>query len=131
MTEQAGAIIVNRRGPAPRVLLVTAKRNPDNWVFPKGHVEKGETLEQTALREAEEEAGVRGKIVGPAGEMRFSFQGESFLVHYFLVTTKDEGRPEKGRRLEWCTYAEALARLSFENSRSLLRDAWRLVEETT
>jgi diadenosine hexaphosphate hydrolase (ATP-forming) len=127
MTEQAGAIVVSVRGQVEHVLLVTAKRNRSHWVFPKGHVEEGETLEQTALREAEEEAGVRGRIVAPAGELTFSLQSESFLVHYFLVVSNDEGRPEKGRRLEWCTYDEALRRLSFESSRTLLREAWKKV----
>ena len=125
MTEQAGAIIINSKSGTPLVLLVTAKRNPAYWVFPKGHIEKGETLEQTALREAEEEAGVRGTIVDRAGNLTFSLQGESFNVHYFLMTTKDEGRAEKGRQLQWCTYEEALKALPFENSRALLRNAWK------
>ena len=125
MTEQAGAIIINSKSATPLVLLVTAKRNPAQWVFPKGHVEKGETLEQTALREAEEEAGIRGTIVDRAGNLTFSVDGESFYVHYFLVTTKDEGTPEKGRQLRWCTYEEALKALPFENGRALLREAWK------
>lgn len=127
MTEQAGAIVVSVRGGVEHVLLVTAKRNPSHWVFPKGHIEPGETLEQTALREAEEEAGVRGRIVASAGEMTFSFQSESFLVHYFVVASNDEGRPEKGRQLQWCTYDEALRQLTFEISRALLREAWKKV----
>jgi len=127
MTEQAGAIVVRVRGGVEHVLLVTAKRNPSHWIFPKGHIEAGETLEQTALREAEEEAGVRGRIIAPAGELSFSFQSEAFLVHYFLVVSNDEGRPEKGRRLQWCTYDEALRRLTFEISRTLLREAWKKV----
>jgi 8-oxo-dGTP pyrophosphatase MutT (NUDIX family) len=125
MTEQAGAIIVRARKGVERVLLVTAKRNPAHWVFPKGHVESGETFEETALREAEEEAGVRCRIVALAGDLSFSLPSESFLVHYFLVVTDDDGTPERGRRLQWCTYDEALEQLTFESSRALLRDAWK------
>ncbi|HEX5110364.1 MAG TPA: NUDIX domain-containing protein [Vicinamibacterales bacterium] len=128
MIEQAGAIIVNSRAGASRVLLVTAKRNADHWLFPKGHVEKGETLEETALREAEEEAGVRGEVLAPAGHLAFTMRSETFLVHYFLVATQDRGRPEKGRQLRWCSYEDALDRLTFDDTRELLRTTWTKID---
>jgi 8-oxo-dGTP pyrophosphatase MutT (NUDIX family) len=126
-TEQAGAIVVNSLDGVPHVLLVTAKRNPAHWIFPKGHIEKGETLEEAALREAEEEAGIRGAIVARAGSLEFDYQAESLLVHYFVIATSDEGAAEDGRKLRWCTYDDALTRLTFENSRALLRETWKLV----
>src|SRR5262245_57953912 len=122
--EQAGAIIVKSRAGASRVLLITSKRNADHWLFPKGHVEEGETLEETALREAEEEAGVRGEVIAPAGQLSFTLPSDAFLVHYFLVTTGDRGRPEKGRQLRWCSYDDALTRLTFNDTRELLRTNW-------
>ena len=121
--DQAGAIIVARRGQ-PMTLLVTAKRNPEHWVFPKGHVEPGETLEIAARREAEEEAGVTGEIIDAAGSTEFALGPDTYRVHYFVVATGDEGRPEKGRRMKWCSYDEALELLSFDNTRALLRRAW-------
>ena len=51
---QVGAIAVSREGGEPLVLLVTAKKNPEHWIFPKGHVERGEELAATALRELDE-----------------------------------------------------------------------------
>jgi 8-oxo-dGTP pyrophosphatase MutT (NUDIX family) len=125
MTEQAGVVAVRIRNGVSQVVLVTSKRNPAHWVFPKGHVEDGETFEQTALREAEEEAGVRGRVVARVGTLRFTLEDEKLLIRFFLVTTSDEGRPEKGRRLQWCTYEEALEQLTFENSRALLKEAWK------
>ena len=56
--KQAGAIVVRAGKTGPRILLVTARRNPNNWIFPKGHVESGETLKKAAVREAREEAGL-------------------------------------------------------------------------
>jgi 8-oxo-dGTP pyrophosphatase MutT (NUDIX family) len=123
--EQAGAIVVGMRKGNPHVLLITSKRNPEYWLFPKGHVEDGETLEEAALREAEEEAGVRGTLVDRAGSLSFSFKSESILVHYFLVMTDDPGRPEKGRQMAWCSYDEAIERLTFDDSRTLLRKVWK------
>ena len=125
--EQAGAIVVRRRQGVPHVLLITAKSNSGHWLFPKGHVYDGETREEAALREAEEEAGVRARLVGPAGIHTFDFGSETIVVHYFLATTDDKGRPEKGRQLAWFSYDEALEQLTFPDTRALLREAWPAV----
>ncbi len=87
--KQAGAIVVRSGKSEPRILLVTARRNPNNWIFPKGHVESGETLKAAAVREAREEAGIEGKVVGAAGRMSFEFGDNTYRVHYFVVKTAD------------------------------------------
>jgi 8-oxo-dGTP pyrophosphatase MutT (NUDIX family) len=126
--EQAGAVIITGHGGGRRVLLVTARKNPAHWLFPKGHVEAGESPEDAALREAEEEAGVRGRILEPAGSLTFELGYESVRVHYFLVSTSDKGRPEKGRELAWCTFEQALEQLTFNDTRGLLRRVWRTLD---
>jgi 8-oxo-dGTP pyrophosphatase MutT (NUDIX family) len=80
-------IVVRLDGGEPRVLLVTSKRNPKRWIFPKGHIEKGETAEAAALREAREEAGIVSKPVGPAGVLEFKFLGTGVRVEYVAGTT--------------------------------------------
>ena len=122
--KQAGAIVVRAGKSEPRILLVTARRNPDNWIFPKGHVESGETLKAAALREAREEAGVEGKVVGAAGKMSFEFGDNTYRVHYFVVRTADAGEQREGRRLRWLKYKQALRRLTYDETRDLLREAW-------
>jgi len=122
--KQAGAIIVRAGKSGPRILLVTARRNPSNWIFPKGHVESGETLRAAAVREAREEAGIQGKVVGAAGRMSFEFADNAYRVTYFVVKTTDSGREREGRRLCWLKYKQALRRLTYEETRVLLRDAW-------
>lgn len=128
VVEQAGAIVVRRRQGIPHVLLITAKKNREHWLFPKGHVDAGETREEAALREAEEEAGVRATLVGPAGIHTFDFRNETIRVHYFLATTDDKGRPEKGRQLAWFSYREALGQLTFPDTRALLKEAWPTIK---
>jgi 8-oxo-dGTP pyrophosphatase MutT (NUDIX family) len=128
LIHQSGAIVVRLDGTEPQVLLVTAKRNPRNWIFPKGHIEKGESAEAAALREAKEEAGVVGKLIGPAGVLEYSFLGAKARVEYFLAEfTKEAGPPEDGRARAWCGLDEAMERLNYKNNRKLLRKAWRLV----
>jgi 8-oxo-dGTP pyrophosphatase MutT (NUDIX family) len=124
LIEQAGAIVFGVREGAPAVLLVTAKRNPEHWVFPKGHVERGETLEVAAIREAEEEAGVSGEILQKAGTLDFPLGKDLIHVHYFVMFTRDEGHPEPGRRAQWYSPDEAMTRLTFANSQALLRSIW-------
>jgi diadenosine hexaphosphate hydrolase (ATP-forming) len=126
---QAGAVIVSAAGAIPRVLLVTSSRNAGHWVFPKGHVEPGETAEEAALREAHEEAGVHGRIVDRSGTVTFSKDGTTYRVEYFVLITDDEGRPERGRKLGWFAYEDALATLSFDNTRALLMTTWPMVQE--
>jgi 8-oxo-dGTP pyrophosphatase MutT (NUDIX family) len=128
LIRQSGAIVVRLDGKKPRVLLVTSKRNRRNWIFPKGHIEKGETAEAAALREAKEEAGVVGKLIGPAGVLEYGFMGVKARVEYFLAElTREAGPPEDGRERAWCGLDEALERLSYKNTRKLLRKAWKQV----
>ena len=120
--------MVRLDGKEPQVLLVTAKRNSKNWIFPKGHIEKGETPEQAALRETKEEAGIVGKLIGPAGVLEYGFLGAKARVEYFLVQFKREaGPPEDGRQRTWCRLEEALERLNYKNTRKLLRKSWKLL----
>jgi 8-oxo-dGTP pyrophosphatase MutT (NUDIX family) len=126
LIRQAGSIVVRLDAREPQVLLVTARRNPRNWIFPKGHVEKGESPEQAALRETREEAGVSARLIGPAGILEYGFLGAKARVEYFLVLfTREAGPPEDGRQRMWCGLDDALDRLTYKNTRKLLRKAWK------
>ena len=65
------------RGPDDRLEAAligrTDRRGRLAWSLPKGHVEEGETLAQTAEREVAEETGIRGRVVAPLGEVEFFF----------------------------------------------------------
>ena len=99
VVRQAGAIVVRFDDDEPRLLLVTAKRNPKAWIFPKGHIEDGETAAEAAVREAREEAGVVGKALKSIGSLEFDAGNQSIDVEYFLVTLeKDKDDAEEGRK---------------------------------
>lgn len=127
--EQAGAIVVRRGRTGPRILLVTARRNPDNWIFPKGHIEDGERPRDAALREAREEAGVDGTAIARAGTISFDFGRSRYRVHYFVVTTDERGKEREGRRLRWHGYRQALRKLTYDETRAMLREGWPVIRK--
>jgi diadenosine hexaphosphate hydrolase (ATP-forming) len=125
---QAGAIAIRVHDGLSRVLLVTARRDPTAWVFPKGHIEPGETPVQAALRELQEEAGVSGDALGSVGSSSFRSGDEDVDVEYFLVHALTDGAAAEGRRRLWLDPAAADAALSFGDARRLLDRAlamWR------
>jgi 8-oxo-dGTP pyrophosphatase MutT (NUDIX family) len=128
---QAGAIVFRRDAGELRVLVVTAKQNPHYWIFPKGHIERGETAEAAAVREAEEEAGVTGTPAGSVGSLSFTAGRDTIVVEYFVVAATNRGDAREGRRLAWCTHDEALERLTFDDARQLLRKAWPVMDATS
>jgi 8-oxo-dGTP pyrophosphatase MutT (NUDIX family) len=118
----AGGIVVRVENGTPRYLLVTAKRHEDRWIFPKGHIDPGETPNVTAVREVLEETGVRARILEAAGSIEYR-KGDGRVVHcaFFLMEhLRVEGTGE-GRKQRWCAFEEALSVLSMEDLRGLLR----------
>jgi 8-oxo-dGTP pyrophosphatase MutT (NUDIX family) len=118
------------RGDTPEFLFVTARRDPGEWVYPKGHIERNETPEEAALREVDEEAGVKGEILQPLGDVRYTVGFRRQVVRYFLMTTTDDADPREGRRASWMHADDALTRLRHEDSRLLLRRAVDLLRLT-
>ncbi|HEY7289971.1 MAG TPA: NUDIX domain-containing protein [Vicinamibacterales bacterium] len=119
--EQAGGIAVRKSGGRWTVLLVRAKKDPRIWIFPKGHIEPGETPDQTALRETQEEGGVDGELMGPVGKpLEFQSGAEAVRVQYFLIRAQQEVDSPEGRVKAWFPLDEAAAQLSYDNARALV-----------
>ena len=126
---QAGALGVKRCASQWCFLLVTSRRDTGSWIFPKGHVEPGESLEAAALRELREEAGVSGEVDRRAGTSRFRSGDEEVEVTYFLVRTHAEGEGEEGRKVRWLPLDDALETLTFPDAKKILRQVARRMEE--
>ena len=119
---QAGGIVFRGSGRDLAFLLVTSKKVPGFWIFPKGHVEPGETAAAAGLRETQEEAGVSGELLGAVGApLVFEWDGRRYRVEYFLIRAISEAPATDGRDIAWLPFDEALARLTFEDTRQLLR----------
>jgi 8-oxo-dGTP pyrophosphatase MutT (NUDIX family) len=122
-TNQSGAIAVRRAVDGPEVLLVRGSRPPRPWVFPKGHVESGETLEETAERELREEAGIRGALIGRVGDLEFLLENQRYHVVYYLFEPVVTNIPHEPRAQQWVTERDALNHLNSDDLRRLVGQA--------
>jgi 8-oxo-dGTP diphosphatase len=118
--EAAGGLVV-RDG---RVLVVHRPRYGD-WSLPKGKLDPGETFEQAALREVEEEAGLRcelGDELDPA--CYTDHRGRPKVVRYWRMRALDGGEAfepnEEVDELAWLAPDEAARRLTYEHDRDLV-----------
>lgn len=124
MISHGGGVVFRQSASALEYLLVRARKPDDAWVFPKGHIEAGETPEQAAIREVLEEAGVRATIISSLGVLPMgSHVAEMFLMSF----ESDDSSPE--RECLWLEVKAAQERLTFEESQHLLRRADEVARE--
>jgi len=109
-----------------------------HWDFPKGHIEAGESEKDTAKREVKEEAGI-GKIeILPVFRESihyfYKFEGKAFSkeVVFFIARTEEKEVKISFEHIgfEWLAYREALERLTFKNSKSILEKAEKFLNES-
>jgi 8-oxo-dGTP pyrophosphatase MutT (NUDIX family) len=110
---QAGAIAARAVDRKVEILIVRARRSPENWIFPKGHIEPRESAEDAAVRELEEEGGVTGALIGPVGVVDFGGKDNPVRVEYFLVKYRRDVPREEDGESRWCLYGRALELLSW------------------
>jgi 8-oxo-dGTP pyrophosphatase MutT (NUDIX family) len=126
---EAGGIVVRSEDAGdPQFLVVTAKDDPTHWIFPKGHIEPGESPEAAAVREVLEETGVEATPRTHLGTTRFPFRGNVMQVEFYLLRYCRSAGCGEGRSIRWCTFDEALALLSFENIKTLLRSSMAFIQ---
>ena len=117
----AGGVVVRRAGKNIEYLLVQAKKNPQEWVLPKGHIEPDEEMRQTAVREVREETGGWARIRDDLSDISFTLDGKEVKVRFYLMEAEEEGRPmEKNRKHLWLPLDKALSQASHKQSQELL-----------
>lgn len=112
-------------------MLLIALKGGTRWQLPKGRIEAGESAEQAAVREVEEETGVAGTPLVPLERIEFWFVEDGKRIHktvdFFLLSyrsgTTDDYDPAEVDGAGWFAVDEALARLSFDNERRVARRA--------
>ena len=120
--------VVSRKG---RLLLIKVANldGEKRWTFPKGHAEPGETSEETALREVQEETGWRCRIRGPLGAARYRFSRQGRPVDkrvrwFWMAPVKKTGKPDADEILKmgWFDRGKALAALSYPSDLKLFAE---------
>jgi 8-oxo-dGTP pyrophosphatase MutT (NUDIX family) len=118
----AGGVVLRREGEDFEVVLVHRRRYQD-WTFPKGKAYPGESDEDCALREVEEETGLRCEL----GEelkstaYRDSKDREKVVRYWRMRVVEGELQPRNEiDAAEWISLEDAVDRLSYGRDRDLL-----------
>lgn len=124
----AGGIVFNSQ----KQVLLTKNSTNHYWGFPKGHMEEGESMKETAVREVKEEAGITARIVTKIGDSHYIYTHPEtkdkifkivalYLMDYVSGDTKDHDW-EVSEAI-WVKPEEAFKILSFFDDKQLLKKA--------
>lgn len=132
----AGGVVYRRGSTGLEIQLIVDRYG--KVALPKGKMEQGETVEETALREIREETGTIGAITAPVDVIKYTYQHPvhgkvNKEVHYFLVESKGgitKAQTEEINAVEWHEPIAAWARglgNSYTNNIHILRKALALL----
>jgi 8-oxo-dGTP pyrophosphatase MutT (NUDIX family) len=138
-TSAGGLVVDVANGSEPRAALIGRldRRGRLLWSLPKGHVEAGETHEDTAVREVAEETGITGRVLAPLGTIDFWFVAEGRrvhkTVHHFLLLAQAGELSDEDievEQVEWVPLAELGERLAYADERRLVEQVPSLLMDT-
>ena len=130
--------MLDRRAAVPRAALIARhdRRGRLVWSLPKGHLELGESPEEAAVREVEEETGIRGRVLGHLGTIDFWFVAEQRRVHktvhhYLLEAEGGELSDADVEVVEvaWVPLEDVPARLAYADERRLVARVPEVLDE--
>ena len=126
-TLKAGTILVNLEN---KKIGLIYRKDKIGYEFPKGHLEEGETLEECAIRETEEETGRKNHIVEELETVNYvTSKGEDVELHFYIAI--DDGETDKNIVEEdkeeniWVELDEVENKLTFNN----LKRVWNNSKE--
>jgi 8-oxo-dGTP pyrophosphatase MutT (NUDIX family) len=133
----AGCVVYRILDDVAEVALIQP-RDRDAWSLPKGLIERGETTEHAAVREAREETGLSGDILDRIDTIRYSYIAKwetpptrIFKVVTFYLSRFTGGDPahhdHEVDRVEWFPVREAIERATYPQEREILRKAEALI----
>ena len=138
MIKETSAGIVLFRKEESKILFLLLHYPSGHWDFVKGKMEKGESIQQTAIRETKEETGITDITFVENFEewinYNFKYQGELVQkkVVFFLAETKTK-EIEISHELSgytWMDYNSAMEKTTFDNAKKVLTKAQKLLSDT-
>ncbi|MEO6334667.1 MAG: NUDIX hydrolase [Pyrinomonadaceae bacterium] len=133
----AGGVVFRLSAPAAEIAIVRIV--PDmRWQLPKGIIDAGETIEEAALREVREEAGIAAEVVSPIETIEYWFIAERGgqrrrfhkFVHFFLMSYKSGDVADHDHEVDearWVTVETALEMLEFKGERDVVAKARNMI----
>ncbi|WP_156755385.1 NUDIX hydrolase [Actinokineospora pegani] len=133
----AGGLVIDTATDRVALIGRLDRRGRLLWSLPKGHIEPGETPEQTAVREVQEETGIDGEVVRPLGTIDYWFVADGTkrihkTVHHFLLVAHSFELSDEDvevTEVAWVDLAELDTRLAYADERRLVRKARQLLSE--
>ena len=111
-------------------VVLVGRSHSGMWALPKGTPESGETLEQVAVREVQEETGLEVRLIAYIGNISYSFIRDKIRfqkqVRHFLfeaIGGDTSLHDTEYDRVEWFSIPEALRRLTYQNEVNILSQA--------
>lgn len=136
-TSAGGLVIDSARGAAALIGTLDA-RGRLRWSLPKGHLERGETAEQAAVREVAEETGILGRVRAALGTIDYWFQAEGYrvhkTVHHFLLEAVGGELSDEDvevTEVAWVPLERLETLLAYADERRLVRSARVITVGTT
>ncbi|MEV6603337.1 NUDIX hydrolase [Kutzneria sp. NPDC051319] len=132
----AGGLVLDEAHGAAAIIGRLDRRGRLLWSLPKGHIEAGETSEQTAIREVSEETGIESKVLRTLGTIDYWFVAEDRrvhkTVHHFLLEAVGGELSDEDvevTEVAWVPLGELDDLLAYADERRLVRLALDLLSD--
>ena len=133
--EKGGCIVISKKDPQ-KILLTKTDYLGDFFVFPKGHLENGESLEECAIRETREETGIKVKIIKELGICKhpdYYCNELGKILFYLAESLSDEIdynlKEDNSTTIFWINYKEMFNINLAEDYKKFYREHFREIEE--